>query len=192
MNGWCYSSVTLSTCVGVTLPPPAAGLCVFVCLCALLPPCACLKEEKHPRAPVPKGGGGGKRPELRSVSAEEGARRRAALAGPLPGACPGSLHARSARGVSGSPAHPHKRPGTLLHTPRHRGVRAGPARPMSPRRGSARRCPASPPRSRDSPGRPRPGPQPRRHPQLCAPSPEGAGQPSGSLAGRGPAVGGGF
>lgn len=191
MNGWCYGPVALSTCVGVTLPPPpppVAGVFVFVCLCALLPACACPKEEKHPRAPVPRGAwGGAERRVLRSVSAEQGVRRREALARPLPGSCPGSLHTRSAWGVSMSPAHPHNPPGGRCCTaPRHRGARAGLARPLCPRRGPAAPHGALRPRPRAGvthrggrgPGPP-PG-QPWHHPQVCAPSAggaEGAGQP---------------
>lgn len=193
----CFERLVLQLCHSIHVcggdTSSSCGGAVCVRLSVRAAPAVRLPEEREtPQGPCTKGGRGREEArvtfgECRGGSETEGSARR-----PLPGACPGSLHARSARGVSGSPAHPHRHPGTLLHMPRHRGVRAGLARPMSPRRGSARRCPASPPRSRDSPGRPRPGPQPRRHPQLCAPSPEGAGLPSASLAGRGPAVGSGF
>lgn len=145
------------------------------------------RKRNSPGPLCQRGGGGGEEASVMSVSAEEGARRREALAEPLPGACPGWLHARPARGMSVSPrSAPASRcaggPGPAA---------ASSARPRCP----SRRSPGSPPRSRDSPGRPRPGPppgRPRHHPQLCAPSAEGAGQPSASLAGRGPAVIGGF
>lgn len=140
-------------------------------LCMRAAPGVRLPEGKYPRVPVPRAGrGGGKRRVLCSGSAKEqgGSETEEALAGPLPGACPGSLHARRARGMSVSPAHPHSAP-----APRCAGgpglAAVSSARPRCP----SRRSPASPPRSRDSPGRPRPGPppgQPQHHPQPGAPS----------------------